>query len=285
LESRMGSEEIVDYQELLKSGLYISGSRGSGKTRLAFLIAEELTRQGVIVVVFDPSQAWSESNLPRIIVLKPGIENVEIKLNTSVILDMSRLTLLDQKRFVENFCKQVFADFVERTKEERFPIVLVFEEAQLYLPQGCMRAKSHQETLRIVTVGRNYNISFVLITQFAAMVDKYVVRLPKQKFIGYAFEPNDKRYLKEFIGDWVTVVDQLKMREFIKIQNGNKEMFLCPLHETVNPPQIDNIYEPSKQFNGSIIDSGVPFIDTLTGMLIAICFGFGIAIAVALMFA
>ena len=45
-----------DADEAMKSGVYISGTTGTGKSDIAMYQAEELMKEGIIIIVFDPTQ-------------------------------------------------------------------------------------------------------------------------------------------------------------------------------------------------------------------------------------
>jgi hypothetical protein len=78
--------------------------------------------------------------------------------------------------------------------------MLIFEEAQTYLPNGCTRSHKYSDITDFVTVGGNYGLSFGAISQFSASVDKAIVKLAQQRFFGLTTVDNDKRYVKSFIG-------------------------------------------------------------------------------------
>lgn len=78
-----------------------------------------------------------------------------------------------------------------------------------------MRSKKYQEALWIVTTGRNFRIRFGLITQWCALIDKTVIKFPRQRYFGYSDEKNDKEYLRNFIGDWVNELESLNVGEFV----------------------------------------------------------------------
>ena len=48
---------IFNIEEAMRSGIFVSGTSGSGKTNLCFHLAERLMQHGIIVFVLDPSQA------------------------------------------------------------------------------------------------------------------------------------------------------------------------------------------------------------------------------------
>jgi len=233
---REQAEFPFDISEALKSGTFTSGTSQSGKTNLNFWLANELMKNGVIVYVFDPSQAWvKKSSIPRCITLKNPLPLTCDLVNDSTIYDISRLHVDEQCEFVEKFCKTLFEARVD--SEHRPKTYLMFEEAHLYFPEGCMRAKAYREALRVVTVGANFNIRFGLITQWASMVDKKIVKFPKQKYLGYSDEKNDKEYLRSFIGDRVEELETLKTGEFLYDYGKTTKRIQTPLFRASCTPQ------------------------------------------------
>jgi len=234
----------LDVEEALKSGLFISGTSGSGKTNLAFLIAERLMNEGVVVYVFDPSQAWHDSPVPQI--LRVGTYDPIRIFEGSTIYDVSLLYVQQQREYVERFCRELFQQRVSNS-QSRNPIFLVFEEAQLYISEGGSRSKAFQELYRIITVGRNYGIRYALITQFAALVDKTAVKMTKQRYFGYTDELNDVHYIVNFIGkNHASELADLKIGEFIYDYGTRTEKVQTPIFKAERRPREIKSEQPLK---------------------------------------
>ncbi len=221
IEKKERAAFTVDLEEAMKTGIFISGTSQSGKSNLAFVVADMLMSKYVIVFVIDPSQVWKKSSVPNMVEVSYG-KDVNFKdgnalngkpFRNGTVFDTSRLTVLQQKEFVEALCKNIFERRVNsKIRPQTF---LFFEEAHLFFPEGSMRSKRYQEALRIITVGANFNIRFGLITQWCALIDKTVIKFPRQRFFGYSDEKNDKEYLRNFIGDTVDELETLEVGEFI----------------------------------------------------------------------
>jgi len=224
-----------DAEEAMKSGTFICGMTGSGKSDLAMRFAEEMMNRGILVYVFDPSQAWQkQSNVPNVSTIR-NTNSIWLP-KESTIFDISMLTILDQQRFVEAFCKDLF---MNRATSLVDPLTwLVFEEAQLYLPQGALRAKAFQEAVRVVSVGRNYNIKFCIVTPFASQVDKYVVKLCGQRYLGYTTEPNDIKYLKGYLEGRTDELKRLQAGEFLREYRGAKNLVRSQPYQATLKPKI-----------------------------------------------
>lgn len=106
IESRDYLPEASDFQfdlnEALKSGAYVCGTTGSGKSDIGMYIAEKVMQQGIIVIVFDSSQDWqSRSNVSRFRTLAiPYVNEVPVD---SVIFDISKLAVRGRQKLVESF--------------------------------------------------------------------------------------------------------------------------------------------------------------------------------------
>ena len=225
---------MFDAKEAMKSGTFICGMTGSGKSDLAMRFAEGMMQQGILVCVFDPSQAWQkQSNIPKVATIQ-NADSIWLP-KESTIFDISMLTILDQQIFVEAFCKKLFMHRAISVIDP--PTWLVFEEAHLYIPQGALRAKAFQEAVRVLSVGRNYNIKFCLVTPFASQVDKYAIKLCGQRYFGYTCETNDIKYLKGFLDERIEEVKQLQAGEFLRECRGDKNLVHSQPYQAVRIPQ------------------------------------------------
>lgn len=133
----------IDLNEILDTGLFISGTSNSGKSNLAFVIADMLMMKGVIVYAIDPSQAWKRSSVPnRKAVHYPKKGKIDIKIPFNTVFDISRLTVLQQKEFVEKFCKAIFESRVDSSYRPQ--TFIFFEEAHF----SFLKARCGQRSIR-----------------------------------------------------------------------------------------------------------------------------------------
>ena len=65
---------------------------------------------------------------------------------------------------------------------------VIFEEAQTSFPLYAMRSKNFQNSLRVVSVGRNVGVSACAISQFPSLVDKELVKNAQQIYVGVTSE-------------------------------------------------------------------------------------------------
>lgn len=208
---------IFDSRECMDTGFFICGTSQSGKTNLAKHLVQRLIAEGIIVYVFDVSQAWNSGPIRNIVEIEGNEKTVRFV--DSTVFDISGLNVRKKIRFVDTLCGHLYGQHVNvQTERKEF---IVFEEAQTYLPNGCMRLAIRRESpcenvLNVVTVGANYNLRFGLITQFPAMVDKTPVKIAQQRYLGWTCEKNDIDYLKGFVGkNWADKLKNLERGQFV----------------------------------------------------------------------
>jgi len=226
-----------DLGEAMRTGIFISGTTGYGKTNLAFHLVEEMMRNGVGVNVFDPSQAWHNSGIPVAHQFHDyeSFSEKDYPRDKSIVYDISLLYVEQQKEVMTSIVRDMFNRAVRLKSRPRR--VFVFEECQLLVPQGRLQSTEAQEVLRLMTVGRNFNLRFILITQRPATVDKTAVSLCGQKYLGRVDELNDIKYLRNWIGDWVEKLPSLNIGEFIYSKGNDMEVVQTPLFVPVARPK------------------------------------------------
>jgi hypothetical protein len=172
------------------------GRRGSGKTYGAGRLVEQLRAHGDQVVILDPVGTWwglrlaADGKAPGLEVPVFGGLHGDIPLEatagkvvaelvaergTSLVLDVSGFTLGDQRRFVADFATELF----HAKKRHRSTLMVVFEEAQEFVPQhvrGDM-ARMVGAVERLVKLGRNYGVGAALLSQRPQAVNKDVLNL------------------------------------------------------------------------------------------------------------
>jgi DNA helicase HerA-like ATPase len=133
--------------------------------------------------------------------------------------------------FVNVFCGTLLSAHISgHVKQNEF---VVFEECQTYIPNGCLRSlKKYGAVLNLVTTGANFGLRFDLITQFASMVDKTLVKMCQQRYFGWSHEKNDISYARGFLTrEWVDLLPSLQTGEFIYQKREETRKIRVPFEE------------------------------------------------------
>jgi hypothetical protein len=227
----------IDLKQLFESNALVLGSRHTGKSDVGMMIADKCMEKGSIVVCFDPSQDWqNRSSIPQYQTLTiPFITTIPIK---STTFDISLLSPNESQKLVESFCGKLFRQQAETSDRKKY--LVVFEESHTYFPQGCMKAKAYQNTIKMLSVGRNLDVSVLLISQFASMLDKFAVKHSvSQTYLGFTKEFNDLKYLRSLLGSNVEQLTKLNDGEFLYLtRSGIQKIAIQPFENTTRKQQI-----------------------------------------------
>lgn len=230
-------------EEAMQSGFFISGTRQmTGKTNLAKHLVSSLIQSGTTVYVLDVSKAWThDTPINNVVPVPNGVSMLDLK-RENTIFDMSSLTLLERLYFVNNFASVIYRSHVQGFST---PELIVFEEAQTYLPNGCMRSlRLYMPVVDYITVGGNFKTSFGLITQFPSMVDKAPVKAAQQRYFGLSTEFNDKQYVKSFIGkENLGELANLQLGQFLYQNRGSVTKFQCAKFEAAKVEKQSYSYQ------------------------------------------
>jgi len=259
----------LNLQEALRSGFYVTGTTGTGKSDIAMYAADKLMKHNVVVVVFDSTQDWIErSSIPYYQTLR-STSIVEIP-KQSMIFDICKLYPQQRQRFVERFCGLLYQYQADKPKHLRKQYFLIFEEAQTYLWQNSLRSEKARNTTMMLTEGRNYAVRFGCVVQFSSMIDKNAMRYMKQRYLGWTNEKNDVEYLRSFIGNKVGELKKLKAGEFMysnPSENTLKKIAIQPFSTEKKPRKIENLQsrleQPIKKKTQHIHDNNGKIIHSL----------------------
>lgn len=187
---RISGDFYLPY-EFITQTLAILAKRGVGKTYTAAVIVEEIIKAALRAVVVDPLGVWwglrasadgKHEGLPIVVI---GGEHGDLPLtedmgavlaefvvssNTSFVLDLSLLRKAAQVRFMTAFCEALY-------HQNRNPLHLVFDEADLFAPQKPFKGQERMLGAMedIVRRGRARGLGITLITQRAAVLNKDVL--------------------------------------------------------------------------------------------------------------
>jgi len=187
-------------------GTLVTGMPQSGKTNLVKMLADYLMNKGYNIKVLDPSQAWLESTVPYFVELDDFLDlyTIPTTLDKSVVYDISRLYPDEQKIFIGIIIDADFNLLANMDLDFNNPfewVIYIIEEAQMVIPSGSLRAKYSQQTFRMVSVGRNFNQRYFLVTQRPADVSVKAISRAGQCYFGQHWEENDIMKISRFLGN------------------------------------------------------------------------------------
>lgn len=277
LESELG-QNVEDYRNEVKpfdfdveegkrTGTMIIGGRGTGKSNLAKIIAEQYMEGGSVVKVFDVSRTWLESSIPSYVEVTQNTAYLDIELYESVVFDLSRLYPKQVKNFVTQIIAKEFEIQVNTPKNMRNWIIYVFEDSAVSLPRNRLTSREGEELLRLMSVGRNYDLGYLAIVQRPSLTDVTAFELSFQKYFGRLDGENDKRKIRSYIGkDYVDMLDSLEIGEFLYDKGDSTKKISTPLFSSdLKPRRLETPSRLTPQQAQATTE-----IDTLAGIAIAI---------------
>jgi hypothetical protein len=194
------------------------GRKGSGKSYSASKFAEGLHSIRAPFVVIDPVGTWyglrlaADGKKPGLPIPVLGGEHGDLPLaatagavvarfiidnSVSAVLDVSGFRKSERKRFVADFAEDLF----HRAKKVRSPLMVIFEEAQVFAPQRCGKGEERMlgAVEDIVRLGRNYGLGSALITQRPQSVNKEVLNQVECLFVGQLNGAHERKAIDQWI--------------------------------------------------------------------------------------
>lgn len=267
----MAKSFMVDLKEGLKSGIFVSGGKQTGKTNLVKKIANEYIKFGCIVKVFDVSRAWLKSSLPYYQTI--NTKNLLLDFDSSVVYDLSTLYSEQIKQFIAKVIDIEFRHQVQTPEDKRKWRVYIFEEGQILVPANRLRSTEAQAVLRLMTVGANYKIAYVLITQRPVTVDTTALELCYQKYFGRCDGDNDLKKIRNWVGkENLKELPNLKLGQFIYDMGSTTEKIETDLFKPTQIPKplIINPENPKPQQPQTESIKALTTLLTLLGLAFAI---------------
>jgi len=230
----------VDLTELYESNGLVLGSRHTGKSDIAMMISERAMKENTTVVCFDPSLDWIKRSSIKQYLKVESYTSLQIP-KESIIYDLSLCSPLQAQKIVEDFNEKLFESQAQAFDRKQY--LVIFEEAHTYFYEGSMRSKKMQNSVKLLSVGRNVDIAVLLISQFASMLSKFSIKhSTSQAWFGYTKEKNDIAYLKSFLGENVKELTKLDDGQFMFMdRNGISKIAIEPYNSTTPKQEVKMI--------------------------------------------
>lgn len=171
---------IVDLSQMSRHHFALLGTTGTGKTHLAFGLVNAFADYGIKVICVDSTGQYAVAFPPgtaaqiakgSVSTFLSGSENIAV-----YSPDVARDSIAEGKELATNLFNWARG---QPTLQPSDParVVLLFEEAQNYVPEGFVvesfkRKEMAQDTSRLVMESRKFGLGFGLISQRTAMVTK-----------------------------------------------------------------------------------------------------------------
>jgi len=168
----------------------ILSKRGAGKSYTGAVLAEELHKNNVPFVVFDPIDVWwglrlakngKDKGLPVVVF---GLEHADIPLTRDIGREIAQAIVQENVSCVISTFgmpkiaqRHLIAEFAEELLNiNNLPRHVFIEEAHEFIPQRVSGAlgKTFNAVSNLVVMGRNRGIGVTLINQRAATINKDV---------------------------------------------------------------------------------------------------------------
>lgn len=211
------ADEFTLPPETVTQCLAILGKRGTGKSNIGVVLAEEFHRLGIPWVAIDPKGDWwgvrsMADGSPGLSVPVLGglhgdvpLEPTAGKLVANLIADRSLTCVLDVSEFDSKAAQSRFLTDLAETllRRNTNPLHLFLEEADEYLPQMVRGdvAKMVGAWQKVVKRGRFRGLGCTLITQRSAALNKDVLNMVDGLLVTQTTAPGDRDVALRWIGD------------------------------------------------------------------------------------
>ncbi len=193
----------------------ILAKRGAGKSYTGAVMAEEMYKNNIPFVVFDPIDVWfglrvdkdgKNKGLPIVVF---GLENADIQLTKDMgakiaqeIVKNNISCVISTFGMPKNQQRQLITDFAtELLKINKTPRHVFIEEAHEFVPQRVFgdAGKTFNAVSNLVVMGRNRGLGVTLINQRAATINKDVLTQVDTLLAFRNIAPQDRKALKEWV--------------------------------------------------------------------------------------
>ena len=204
--------------------------RGAGKTYSAAVLAEEMLKDKIPIIVIDGMGIWwglrvgkdgTGDGLPIVVF---GGEHADIPLDPLKSRQMARAivetnisAVLDLSTFSKGVARRIVQEFLDETyKLNRIERHVFIEEADLWAPQrtiGPEQAQCLGSMDNFVRRGGNHNLGCSLITQRSAVLNKDLLTQSDCLIILRTLAPQDKKAIQAWVEEQ-TDTDKRELKEW-----------------------------------------------------------------------
>lgn len=211
------SSDLSLPKEAVTQTFAILAKRGVGKTYTASVMAEEMLKASLQVVVVDPIGVWwglrasADGKHEGLEIIVMGGEHGDVPLEStggelvadfvvehgrSVVLDLSSFRKGEMIRFMTAFAETLY-------RRNRAPLHLIVDEADAFAPQKTMRGEGGERLLGamedIVRRGRARGLGVTLVTQRAAVLNKNVLTQIEVLVCLRTISPQDREAVEAWV--------------------------------------------------------------------------------------
>lgn len=200
----------LDLEIVLRSGLLVQGSSGSGKSRTLRRIAEQAAGR-VQIVIIDPEGEFASLREKHDFLLAAktggdvpiGINSAALlarrilELRTSTICDLYDLPILERHRWVRLF----FESLMTAPKSQWHDVMFMIDEEHLFAPEsGYGDSEATNAIIDFATRGRKRGFGHIGATQRLAALRKSVLAELKNALVGNTFYADDQERAAKTLG-------------------------------------------------------------------------------------
>lgn len=205
--SESGQRVMLDVPKLIDTRLLVQGASGCGKSWLLRGLAEQVAGK-LQTIILDPEGEFVtlREKLDMVLVGRGGEVPAETRaaallarrlkeLQTSAVIDLYDLQLVDRRRFVRLFLESLMS----LPRNLWGPTLVILDEAQKYCPQSG-DADSAQAVIDLCSQGRKRGLCAALVTQRLSKLDKDAAAELGNVFIGRTVLDLDSKRATDILG-------------------------------------------------------------------------------------
>lgn len=218
------SHDLSLPKEAVTQTFAILAKRGVGKTYTASVMAEEMLKASLQVVVVDPIGVWwglrasADGKHEGLEIIVMGGEHGDVPLGADAgaggmaagelvanfVVDSGRSVVLDLSSFRKGEMIRFMTAFAETLyRRNRAPLHLIVDEADAFAPQKTMKGEGGERLLGamedIVRRGRARGLGVTLVTQRAAVLNKNVLTQIEVLVCLRTISPQDREAVEAWV--------------------------------------------------------------------------------------